>query len=132
MKSFKQVRLNKKNFETFKKILELRKNIQFKTDNGALKYFLDNYQELLYPDFEKYFNIETKIDASLSLSAHQANHFINLQIKELNFLANCINILYLDFVNSEEKVQEIIEKESGLKRMIAYQYDLEKRRDEKL
>lgn len=123
MSRLKQVRLDKDRFIVFKKILESRLNRKFSTDNGAINYFLDHYRDLLYPDFEKYYQIEIKVNASLKLSAHQAKHFINMQIRELNFLANCINILFIDYLNSEENVNKIIEKESGLRRLIAYEYD---------
>ena len=123
MQSVKRIRVDRDKFTTFKQILESRIGKKFKTDSSALTYLLENYKDLLYPDFEKYYQIEIKVNASLKLSAHQAKHYINVQIKELNFLANCINILFIDFLNSEEKVRNIIEKESGLKRLIAYEYD---------
>lgn len=123
MQSVKRIRVDRDKFTTFKQILESRIGKKFKTDSSALTYLLENYKDLLYPDFEKYYQIEIKVNASLKLSAHQAKHYINMQIKELNFLANCINILFIDFLNSEEKVRNIIEKESGLKRLIAYEYD---------
>ena len=123
MQSVKRIRVDRDKFTTFKQILESRIGKKFKTDSSALTYLLENYKDLLYPDFEKYYQIEIKVNASLKLSAHQAKHYINMQIKELNFLTNCINILFIDFLNSEEKVRNIIEKESGLKRLIAYEYD---------
>ena len=123
MQSVKRIRVDRDKFTTFKQILESRIGKKFKTDSSALTYLLENYKDLLYPDFEKYYQIEIKLNASLKLSAHQAKHYINMQIKEINFLANCINILFIDFLNSEEKVRNIIEKESGLKRLIAYEYD---------
>lgn len=130
MKSVRRVRVDRDRFTTFKKILESRIGKQFKTDSSALTYLLDHYRDLLYPDFEKYYQIEIKVNASFKLSAHQAKHYINMQIRELNFLANCINILFIDYLNSEEKVKTIIEKESGLRRLIAYEYDRKYNRTE--
>ena len=101
MQSVKRIRVDRDKFTTFKQILESRIGKKFKTDSSALTYLLENYKDLLYPDFEKYYQIEIKVNASLKLSAHQAKHYINMQIKELNFLANCINILFIDFLNSE-------------------------------
>lgn len=130
MESHKRVWIDKNRFAIFKKILESRTGQNFTTESSALAYLLEDFRELLYPDFEKYYDIETKVSASLVLSSHQAKHFIKIQISELNFLANCINILFLDYLNSEVKVQKAIEVESGLKRMIAYQYALNSRKKE--
>lgn len=104
-------------------VLEMRLDYKSTTFQTDLDNLMENYKTLLVPDFDNHYKIDMFIESYLVLKQHQFSHFFALESKEIDIQITIHNLLYLELLKQNNKLEHFLKNENRTKRVIADYYD---------